>query len=205
MKTPFTFIFLLALFQVAGQDLVLTYGNRTKTIKAGSFIRVETPSRNQEPCLKCSTSFAIGKLVSAKNGNIQILPMKTSQPVVQNGAVTRINEVSYLDTASATVVNMPIEEIYSITEQGDKKFRENTAGQVMGFILMSLGASHLLSVPVVELTEGNDSKTLLFLGLGEFLAGIVTSQIFKHKTYITHLACPERKGSDRVWNFQSFP
>ncbi len=205
MKTPFTFIFLLALFQAAAQDLVLTYGNRTKTIKAGTFIRIETPSTSQEPCLKCSSSFATGKLVSAKNGNIQIHPMKTSQPVVQNGVVTRINDVNYLDTASSPVISLPVDQIYSISEQGLKKFRENTTGQVMGFILMGLGASHLLSVPVVELTEGNDSKSLLFLGLGEFIAGIVASQVFKHKTYITHSACPDRKESDRVWNFQSFP
>jgi hypothetical protein len=205
MKTNFTLIFFLALFQVTAQDLVLHYSNRTKTMKAGTFIRIETPSTGQEPCVKCSTNFITGKLISAANGSIQIHPRMTSQPVVQNGLVTRVNEVSYLDTASSPLISIPVDQIYSIAEQGNKKLREKTTGEVMGFILMTLGASHLLSAPVVELTEGNDSKTLLFLGLGEFAAGLVTSQLFKHKTFITHTACPERKDSDRVWNFQSFP
>ena len=197
-----TLILLFAIHTNA-QDLELTVGSRTKVFKAGTFITVELPTPNQEPCEECPLTSMTGQLVSSVDGKINLKVRRSSEPLVELkenvGSLTK-----YYDHGDQPVLSIPKEVIMSITKADSKSESATTAGVLVGTLLVWAGTGHLISSPIAGFKEDEKGGTLLWLGLSEVAIGAVLISAFQSKPFITSVNCP-KKGRGRgshIWTIR---
>jgi hypothetical protein len=95
---------------------------------------------------------------------------------------------------------MPVAKanILNITKAGRKQVRETTAIQVLGGVLIMLGAGHLTAAPFLV----EDKLDTGVFGLGEILLGAVLFGAGDRKRFITSEFCPDSPGDARIWQIQ---
>jgi len=193
----FAGIFLCITSALHAQDLQLTSGKKSKTIKAGTFIEVQLPSDIQGPCVKCANSMR-GQMISYVDGKLN-LQVKQSVETLMEGQ----NSIGYLNknykTKDMPTLTIPREKILSITIKGKKKMRKRTTGEVLGIVVTMLGISHLISAPIAELTEDGGGSILLGLGLAELVTGIILGPSLQQKPFITSEECPQKRNGKKIW------
>lgn len=203
MKYLYAIAVLLFFFiQINAQDLLLVSGSKTKTIEAGTFIEIELPAQNTEPCEKCSSGGMIGQFVGYENGQVKLKVKTMHEPLSEENSIVGYTSKKYTKKETAPVLSIPKDVILSITQRGKNKLRDNTTGQVIGFILLFFGTGHLSAAAISELNEDNSGGLLLKLGLAEVALGTVMSSVFKQRPYITSEKCPQLKENSKVWVIQ---
>jgi len=85
---------------IEAQDISLTIGKRTKTIKAGTFIQVQLPVPNQEPRVNCPINSMSGQLISYGNGKLNLLVKRSVEPLSEGNT-----NVGYLKKITRTKEN----------------------------------------------------------------------------------------------------
>lgn len=203
MKYLYAIAVLLFFFiQINAQDLLLVSGSKTKTIEAGTFIEIELPAQNTEPCEKCSSGGMIGQFVGYENGQVKLKVKTMHEPLSEENSIVGYTSKKYTKKETAPVLSIPKDVILSITQRGKNKLRDNTTGQVIGFILLFFGTGHLSAAAISELNDDNSGGLLLKLGLAEVALGTVMSSVFKQRPYITSEKCPQLKENSKVWVIQ---
>lgn len=187
---------------IIGQDLLLVSGNKTKTIEAGTFIEIELPAKNTEPCEKCSSSGMIGQFVGYENGQVKVKVKTMHEPLSEENLIVGYTSKKYTKKETAPVMSIPKEVIMSITPKGKKKLKNSTTAQVIGNIFLFFGTGHLSAAAISELNDDNSGGLLLKLGLAEIVVGTALGSIFRQKPYITSEKCPQLKENSKVWVIQ---
>ncbi len=194
----FTGIFLCIGSILNAQDLLLTSGKKSKTIKAGTYISVRLPALNQEPCDNCQKYLA-GQLISFENKHLKLRVMESNEPVVEEKKNVGHSYKKYVQEATQPIRIIPNDSILSITKKGMKKLRSRTTGEVVGIVLTFYGMGHIMSAPVAELRENNSGGLFLVLGLSEMVAGAIIGTCLQQKPYITSADCPQKRINKKIW------
>lgn len=198
-KTVFIVTIILYLASaIEAQDIQLTSGNKSKTIKAGTFIEVALSGNGQEPCANCTNSVR-GELISYVDGNLKLKGTQVREPLMDGETNVGYLVKYYKKKNTIPTLSATREEILSIVVKGKKKMKKRTTGSSIGMILTMFGAAHLVAAPVSELSENNSGSLLLGLGLAEMISGLVIGGMFPQKVYITSEACPQKKPDEKIW------
>ncbi|HUQ67092.1 MAG TPA: hypothetical protein VM101_13105 [Flavitalea sp.] len=181
------------------QDIHLKSGNKFKTIKAGTFIEIELPTPNQEPCAKCKYNFMAGELISSAGDKVTLRVIESLEPLVEEKENVGWVEKKYMAKGKGRVLSIPNDIILSIKQRGKKKLREYKTGGVIGMVLAILGSSQLVAAAINELDEGSQGNLLWISGGAELLTGITLIGVFGQKLYITSFDCPQKLAGQAVW------
>ena len=192
-------IFACLLFIVStiqSQDITIQLGNKSKTFKAGTFLEIVQPAAGTVPCAKCSYNVLSGKLISYKDGVVTMTLDEKKEVLVSEGKTLGFRETSYAADMSLTNTAIPKEEILSIKQSGKKKLKTLTTGQTIATVTALVGLGHLASIPLA----GDNGSLLAAVGASEVVVAIILGISSTPKTYVTHLACPDKpKNKVEVW------
>ena len=192
-------IFACLLFIVStiqSQDITIQLGNKSKTFKAGTFLEIVQPAAGTVPCTKCSYNVLRGKLISYKDGVVTMTLDEKKEVLVSEGKTLGFRETSYAADMSLTNTAIPKEEILSIKQSGKKKLKTLTTGQTIATVTALVGLGHLASIPLA----GDNGSLLAAVGASEVVVAIILGISSTPKTYVTHLACPDKpKNKVEVW------
>lgn len=192
-------IFACLLFIVStiqSQDITIQLGNKSKTFKAGTFLEIVQPATGTVPCAKCSYNVLSGKLISYKDGVVTMTLDEKKEVLVSEGKTLGFRETSYAADMSLTNTAIPKEEILSIKQSGKKKLKTLTTGQTIATVTALVGLGHLASIPLA----GDNGSLLAAVGASEVVVAIILGISSTPKTYVTHLACPDKpKNKVEVW------
>jgi hypothetical protein len=177
-----------------GQDMVLRNGNRHKTFKTGSFVRIVLPSRDIEPCDACEGNYVIGKIVSYRNDTLTLDAIQSGHMIVEGGKQTAFSDTRYTFKEGENRVDIPESEILSVAHQGKKKYKETSTGQGIGYVALILGIGHLAAIPFAD----TNRDVLAVLGLSELALGITLATSFDYKEYFTSIDCPTASSSPEI-------
>jgi hypothetical protein len=178
------------------QDLILTNGQKSIKFKTGSFVRILIPSKTIEPCATCSGDYMTGKIVSFRDQVLTLDVVKTGQIISEDGKVIGHADFTYSRNSENRTITIPANEILSVTQQGKKKYKTTSTGQVIGQVSTILGIGHLVSIPFAD--ENKD--VLAVVGLSELVLGIILATSLDEKEYITSINCPSKSPSpDKIW------
>ena len=144
----------------------------------------------------------IGQFVGYENGQVKLKVKTMHEPLSEENSIVGYTSKKYTKKETAPVLSIPKDVILSITQRGKNKLRDNTTGQVIGFILLFFGTGHLSAAAISELNDDNSGGLLLKLGLAEVALGTVMSSVFKQRPYITSEKCPQLKENSKVWVIQ---
>ncbi len=189
-------------FNISAQDITLSSGKRTKSIKAGTFIQVELPVENREPCEKCSFNGVRGQVVSFADGKLNLRVFNSRETLYEEEKGIGYQDLSYKAKGSQPVITIPVDDILSITPKGKNKIKSKPTGRTIGVVIMLLGLGHMSAAPVVGITAADEANTLLWLGLSEFVAGIAIAAIVNEKTFITSENCPHKADGQKIWELK---
>ena len=192
-------IFLLFAFGIQGQDLQISSGGKTKIIKAGTFIRLELPHPNDEPCDKCQRNTITGELLSNVDEKVKLKVEESYEPLLLENKNVGYIFKNYGSKTNQLTLDIPHNIIMSITKMGNKKLNKTPTLSGIGMGLMLIGMSHLISAPIAELGEDGSGGLLLLLGLPELVTGIILYSAIRHKTFITRESCPGRGVGEKIW------
>jgi|GEM_PF-5374393 len=168
------------------QNLELTHEHKTKTIKAGTYLKLKVTKPDQDPCGKDAGKIIYGRLIQYDQG---ILKMQVSNIVDRPVG----DSTAYYSTCKifSTHFDLPImdfkkEDVLSIVIKGKNKSRKNTTGNTIGRVITVIGLGHLVSAPIVG---EDDAGLLIGLGLAEFFGGFLISAAFDQPSFITYQNC----------------
>ncbi len=201
MKLTFIILFgfiLSNISSIKAQDLVLTSGSKSKTIKAGTFIELYLSPPNLEPCRKCPLNGIRGQLVSSIDGKLTLKVYHAIEPITEENSNIGNVTKNYKKKDVPTQI-FSRENILSITVKGKKKIKKYTPPQSVGMVLILFGFGHLISAPIVSIEDNDTANTLIGVGLTEMALGIALETTFKQKTYFTSEACPNKKTGNKLW------
>jgi hypothetical protein len=194
----FAVIFLLTYSGISAQDIKLTSGSKTKTIKAGTFIEISLATLGQEPCLKCPVNGVRGRLVSSADGKINLAVYQSREPLIEEknnvGSLIKNYKKKDIPTLSFTGT-----DILSITKKGKNKIKKYTPVQSLGMVLTLFGFGNLISAPYVIQADTKTANTLIGVGLTEMASGIILGRAFQQKTFYTSESCPQKKPGKKIW------
>lgn len=183
---------------LSAQDIHLTSGNKTNIIEAGTFIEVMMPP-DQETEIECSRNKVLGEFISYSEGKLKMRVLESLEPLMLEKELAGYTIKKYKSKENKLIIDIPNENILSITQKGKKKLRDNATMDVIGVSLILLGSAHLISAPIVRETTEGRARTLYGLGLAEVITGILFVGIFSQKMYITSEYCPDKKPGAKVW------
>lgn len=186
-------------FYSAAQDLQIKSGNKTKTIKAGTFIEVVLPTPHDEACAKCKYNRMAGEFLSYAEDKVQLRIAELSETIVSENTNIGYQQKIYPHHDKAPVLTIPKDIILSIEMKGKKKLRDYKAGNVVGQIFAATGTALLLGAGVNELSEGKQDNLLWVTGGSGVVTGIILLTIFRQKLYITSERCPEAVAGRPLW------
>jgi hypothetical protein len=143
-----------------------------------------------------------GRLVRSEADQIIMSVSESSEPLMQGKKRLGYNIKRYEEGEPGPELSIPKEIILSVMHKGNNRIKENTAVETVGYIMMSLGVAHLVSVPVSKALE-NDNRTgsMAWLGLGELLGGLIVAVLADQKEYVTADSCPGKSGAN-VWTIR---
>ncbi len=194
----FAALFLLAYSGISAQDIKLTSGSKTKTIKAGTFIEISLATPAQEPCLKCPVNGVRGRLVSSADGKISLAVYQSREPLIEEknnvGSLTKNYKKKDVPTLSFDRT-----DILSVTKKGKNKIKKYTPVQSIGMVLTIIGFGNLVSAPYVSHSDSKTANTLIGAGLTEMVSGIILERAFQQKTFFTSESCPQKKPGKKIW------
>jgi hypothetical protein len=186
----------------AAQDLQIESGNKTKTIKAGTFIEVVLPTPNDEPCAKCKYNRMAGEFLSYADDKVQLRIAELSETIVSEKTNIGYQQKIYTHRDKSPVLTIPKDIILSIELKGKKKLRDNKVGFVVGQVLTTTGVALLAGAGLNELSEGNQDNLLWVTGGTGFITGILFLSFFPQKVYITNESCPEAVAGRPIWEIK---
>lgn len=181
------------------QDLQIKSGNKTKTIKAGTFIEIVLPTPNDEDCAKCKYNRMAGEFLSYADDKVQLRIAELSETIVSESTNIGYQQKIYTQKDKSPVLTIPKDIILSIELKGKKKLREYSVGHVVGQVLTTTGVALLMGAGVNELSEGKQDNLLWVTGGSGALTGIILLTIFRQKLYITSERCPEAIAGRPLW------
>ncbi len=194
----FAALFLFAYSGVSAQNIHLTSGSKTKTIKAGTFIEIGLATPDQEPCLKCPVNGVRGRLVSSGDGKISLDVYQSREPLMKEktnvGYLIKTYKKKDIPTQSFVLT-----DILSITKKGKHKIKKYTPVQSVGMVLTLIGFGNLVSAPYVSHSDTKTANTLIGVGLTEMVTGIILGRAFHQKTFYTSESCPQKKPGKKIW------
>ncbi|MEO6132138.1 MAG: hypothetical protein ABIQ02_09840 [Saprospiraceae bacterium] len=196
-----TGILICSLYELSGQDVHLVSGNKTKTIKAGTFIDVRLPIPDQEPCAECPTKSVTGKLISNQDGKLNILVHTASENIAEGSRSIGYSYKKYMRKGSEPNLYIPVDSVLSITFKGAKHIRSRTVMESIGIALTAFGVGTGFSYLVEEVAGENSNASYAYLGLTEIIVGIAMGRSFPQKTYITSESCPQKHPAKKIWKF----
>ena len=203
MKSRFLLVVAISfLFTTAGntQDLILQSGNKTKTIKANTFIRLSLPVKEETPCVKCATKRVTGLLLASTDDQIEILAREVNDPIIRGDTVFGQEIKYYRQRSLSPRLLIPKTEVLSVLKSGNKKINKSNVAEKLGVTLAIFGAGTLSAAPWVD--EADSANKLIWVGLAEMVAGIAISKIFENKVFYTNANCPGRNVGERVWEIR---
>ena len=179
-----------------GQDLVLTNGQKHKTLKTGTFVKILIPSRSIEPCEACEGDFVAGRIVSYREGILTLEVIRTGEVKMEGGKQIGFTDTRYSGKPGENAMEFPTQDILSITQQGKKEYKRTTTGQAIGYTAIILSLGQLASIPFAD--ENRD--VLAVVGLTELGMGIIMASTFDARRYVTNINCPSAsKIPDQIW------
>jgi len=187
LRLPIILFLSIFIFNGAiAQNLELTYQHKTKTIKAGSYLKLKVTKPGQDPCGKESGKIIYGRLIRYDQG---ILKMQVSNIVDRPTG----DSVAYYSTCKifSTHFDLPVmdfkkEDIINLVVKGKNKSRKSTTGNTIGRVITVIGFGHLVSAPIVG---EDDAGLLIGLGLAEFFGGLLISSAFDQPSFVTYSGC----------------
>lgn len=198
LKTTLILISLLLLYSSASsQDLHLVSGKSEKTIKAGTYIQVQLPSKNQEPCPNCPMNVMIGKLIGYDTNMLRLQLSSTRETLTEGNLNVGYATTEYTFERKAPVMAIPSDVILSITKVGKNKPNEMHPLDGVAIVFTVLGIGSLASIAVADEQAGK----LLAAGLIELGIAAVIGGVAKQKRFITSPQCPDQKENARMWVF----
>jgi hypothetical protein len=181
------------------QDIELHRGNKTKTIKAGTFVKIVQPAAGTVPCEKCSHNILSGKLISYQQGVVTMKIHDKKEVLVSEGKTLGFRETSYADDMSLASVEIPKSDILSITQSGKKKLKTLSTGTTIATVIGLLGLGHLASIPLA----GENGDLLAVVGAAEVVGAIILGVSSTPKAFVTHIDCPDKpKSANEIWNWE---
>ena len=186
---------LLIISAASSQDLHLVSGKSEKTIKAGTYIQVQLPSANQDPCTNCPMNVMIGKLIGYENNELRLQVSSTREPITEDNLNVGYATKEYTFGRKAPVMAIPSDVILSITKVGKNKPNELHPLDGVAIVFTVLGIGSLASIPIADEQAGK----LLAAGLIELGLAAVIGGVAKQKKFITSPHCPDQKENARMW------
>lgn len=195
---PFLFAFFLSTIAFS-QNLVLTNGQKHKTFKTVSFVKILVPSRSVEPCEACEGDFVAGRIVSYREGILTLEVIRTGEVKMENGKQIGFIDTRYSGKPGENVKEFAKQDILSITQQGKKEYKRTTTVQAIGYTAIILSLGQLASIPFAD--ENRDM--LAVVGLTELGLGIIMASTFDAKRYVTNINCPSApRIPDQIWKLK---
>lgn len=181
------------------QDILLRSGDKSKTFKAGTFIKILQPAPGTVPCEKCSHNILGGKLISYQQGIVTMTVHEKKEVLMTDGKILGFRETSYVDDMPLVNLDIPKSDILSIAQSGKKKLKSQTTGSTIATILAVLGVGHLASIPLADENAG----LLAVVGASELVLATILGVSSTPRTYITHMNCPDKpKNTSEIWNWE---
>lgn len=196
-----TAILLLLATEIQSQDFQIVQDNKTKTFKAGSFIRVDLPVNAPKDCKPCPKNYVAGRLISFKNDTLKLQVRYEDQSISENGKEIGTQTKSYVDKKENEwpFLDLPKKEIWGITKQGTRKWTPVHPGDVVGGLLTFAGVLTGFSYFAANGENNEDAlqeTSLILIG-----TGIATSLVFNRKAYHTEND-PDPKDKYKMWNIK---
>ena len=170
-------------------------GKARRTIKTGTFIRLELP-HDARPCKKCEYNSITGKLLSAKKDSITLLVHSSMHSEMEGDKTPVLIRKSYKKDQAPTR-SVAKDDVLSITKKGRKRVEDRTAAETIGMLFFVWGAAHIAIAPALD--DAEKSNAFIGVGLTEMVLGIAMARIFRQKPIITSQDCPLMKAGKRVW------
>jgi hypothetical protein len=179
------------------QDLHLISGNKTKTIKAGTYIEVELVA-SPEACVKCPRT-AIGQLISYTNGQVNLRTSGVMEPLVgdESGCGEMIKRYK---KSNMPVLSFSKQDILSIKIKGKNKIQKTTTGKVLGEVLVFMGLTNMISSPLARIEDHEAGNLLLKLGAAEFLAGVIMTEVFDQRVFYMSQNSRQKGNGNKIWD-----
>ena len=198
LKTSRIIIPLLLIFSSASsQDLHLVSGKSEKTIKAGTYIQVQLPSENQDPCTNCPMNVMIGKLIGYDTNMLRLQLSSTREPITEGNLNVGYSTTEYTFERKAPIMAIPSDVILSITKVGKNKPNEMHPLDGVAIVFTVIGIGSLASIAVADEQAGK----LLTAGVIELGIAAVIGGVAKQKKFITSPHCPDQKENAKIWVF----
>jgi hypothetical protein len=182
------------------QDLVMQSGNKTKTIRANTFVRLSLLVTDETPCVKCAAKRVTGLLVASKDDHIEILAREINDPMMSGDTVLGQNIKYYRKRTLSPTLIIPKSDVLSVLKRGNKKFSNNNIAEGLGLTLAIFGAGTLSAAPLVS--DADTANELIRVGLAEMVTGIAIAKVFENRVHYTNTNCPGRDVKDRVWEIR---
>lgn len=195
MKITVLFIALqFLIYPCIAQDLILISGNREKTIKTGTFIQLQLPDQNQQPCDDCPLHLMKGQFLGIENDQLRLRVSFTSETMSADETIIGYVTKNYTDKGNSPVLTIPKDIILSITKKGRKKLMDTHPGDGAAIVLGIVGLGSLAAIAVAD----EEAGPLLTAGIIEIGIAAIMGSIFKQKKFITSPECPDKK-NHRIW------
>ncbi len=177
-------IFLILGNFVIGQNLQLTYNGKTKSFGIGEHLVFSTEQGHDGECSDCETHSYEGKIIDITKDSVQLEVFSYSHVTREKG-LELVNEY-YLPGAPGVTDRASIHkgDIYLITKYGsDKKENFRRTRSVIGGLLLGAG---LATVATAFFVEDDSRTTLLRIGAGEAIGGLIIGISSTDKRYDTY-------------------
>jgi len=195
LRIAFLFITLqFIIYPGLTQDLILISGNSEKTIKTGTFIQIQLPAKNQQPCDDCPLSIMKGQFLGFQNDQLRLHVSFTSEIMSADETIIGYATKNYTDKGNSPVLTIPKDIILSITKKGRKKLNDTHPGDGAAIVLGIVGLGSLAAIAVAD----EEAGPILTAGVIEIGIAVVMGSVFKQKKFITSPECPDRK-DHRIW------
>ncbi len=194
-------ILILVTSAISAQYLQITRYKKSVYFETGTLIRVDVPPKESLMCDPCPNNYVIGRIISYKNDTLTLHVFYESEPIMdaKHKIGYKVNYYEFKNEKSWPVFKIPKSNIYSITKQGENKWKPSNDGDLIGATFTILG---LMGLSGALLARGEtNSDNLVGVGLFFTGAGIIMITCFDRKTY--HLEnSPNLKDKEKTWNIR---
>ena len=195
LKIAFIFITLqIIIYSGTTQDLNLISGNSERTIKSGTFIQIQLPAQNQQPCDDCPLHIMKGQFLGIQNDLLRLRVSFTSEIISEDETIIGYVTKNYTDKGNSPILTIPKDIVLSITKKGRKKLIDTHPVDGVAIALGIVGLSSLAAIAVAD----EEAGPILTAGVIEIGIAVIMGSAFKQKKFITSPECPDRK-NHRIW------
>lgn len=194
----FIVVIIFSALIVSGQDLVFQADDKTKTIKANTYIKITMTPVGENPCGKCEVNSVIGKLLSSQNDSIQIKVRSSEMTINEDNRPVLLYR--RYQSKDAPVISIPKNNVLAVKQQGIHHYKEHTGGETLGQLLALSGGSYMIGSTGVE--DDHNSNKMLAVGITTLILGITTAAIAERNLIVTSEFCPNIKEGKRIWSIE---